>query len=166
MKGLDKEFGPKDTEAAACQIGNDCTIYWRNEEHASGDVLQYLLFKTILMCNNVHWPSAYTDSSSQLWLAGVFAPTLFSKAYGSLVCDACTDSTGGNGTGMGPFICRNCHYDLVSEHKTNLRFSQSYYTPRHSGFLRLFWMGWIPWVDCLKNGCVYVSKLSYWFCSV
>ncbi|KAG7253322.1 hypothetical protein CRUP_001175, partial [Coryphaenoides rupestris] len=38
----------------------------------------------------------------------VFAPTLFSKAYGSLVCDACTYSDGGNTT----FICRSCHYDL------------------------------------------------------
>lgn len=45
-------------------------------------------------------------------MAGVFAPTLFSKAYGNLVCDACTNSTGGNSSG--PFICHNCHYDLVS----------------------------------------------------
>ncbi|KAG7279002.1 hypothetical protein CRUP_001943 [Coryphaenoides rupestris] len=41
-------------------------------------------------------------------VGGVFAPTLFSKAYGSLVCDACTYSDGGNTT----FICRSCHYDL------------------------------------------------------
>lgn len=46
-------------------------------------------------------------------MAGVFAPTLFSKAYGNLVCDACTNSTGGNST-SGPFVCHNCHYDLVS----------------------------------------------------
>lgn len=71
------------------------------------------------MCN---YQSVYTDSSSQLRLTGVFAPTLFSKAYGSLVCDACTDSTGGNGTGIGPFVCHNCHYDLVSELRTNLKF--------------------------------------------
>ncbi|XP_070687318.1 uncharacterized protein [Pempheris klunzingeri] len=55
-------------------------------------------------------------SSALLFISvgGVFAPTLFSKAYGSLVCDACTNSTGGNGTSnsSGPFICHHCHYDL------------------------------------------------------
>ncbi|KAI4825757.1 hypothetical protein KUCAC02_021427 [Chaenocephalus aceratus] len=40
----------------------------------------------------------------------VFAPTLFSKAYGSLVCDACANSSGGNSSGA--FVCHNCHYDL------------------------------------------------------
>ncbi|KAL7401491.1 hypothetical protein ABVT39_000421 [Epinephelus coioides] len=51
-------------------------------------------------------------SSALLFISvgGVFAPTLFSKAYGNLVCDACTNSTGGNSSG--PFICHNCHYDL------------------------------------------------------
>uniref|UniRef100_A0A3Q3G3D5 Cation/H+ exchanger protein 2 n=1 Tax=Labrus bergylta TaxID=56723 RepID=A0A3Q3G3D5_9LABR len=56
-------------------------------------------------------------SSALLFISvgGVFAPTLFSKAYGNLVCDACTNSSGGNGTSnsSGPFICHNCHYDLV-----------------------------------------------------
>ncbi|KAM9854532.1 uncharacterized protein cax2 [Aulostomus maculatus] len=55
-------------------------------------------------------------SSSLLFISvgGVFAPTLFSKAYGNLVCDACTNSTGGNSTSnsSGPFICHNCHYDV------------------------------------------------------
>ncbi|XP_056137939.1 uncharacterized protein LOC130114170 isoform X2 [Lampris incognitus] len=55
-------------------------------------------------------------SSSLLFISigGVFAPTLFSKAYGNLVCDACTNSTGGNGTSnsSGPFVCHNCHYDV------------------------------------------------------
>uniref|UniRef100_A0A3Q1BSA1 Sodium/calcium exchanger membrane region domain-containing protein n=1 Tax=Amphiprion ocellaris TaxID=80972 RepID=A0A3Q1BSA1_AMPOC len=55
-------------------------------------------------------------SSALLFISvgGVFAPTLFSKAYGNLVCDACTNSTGGNGTSnsSGPFVCHNCHYDL------------------------------------------------------
>ncbi|XP_059917476.1 uncharacterized protein LOC132464863 isoform X1 [Gadus macrocephalus] len=41
-------------------------------------------------------------------VGGVFAPTLFSKAYGNLVCDACTTSAGGNAT----FTCHDCHYDL------------------------------------------------------
>ncbi|XP_029010143.1 uncharacterized protein cax2 [Betta splendens] len=50
-------------------------------------------------------------SSALLFISvgGVFAPTLFSKAYGSLVCDACTNSTGNV---SGPFICHNCHYDV------------------------------------------------------
>ncbi|KAM4733314.1 uncharacterized protein cax2 isoform 2-T2 [Anableps anableps] len=55
-------------------------------------------------------------SSSLLFISvgGVFAPTLFSKAYGNLVCDACTNATGGNSTNnvSGPFVCHNCHYDL------------------------------------------------------
>uniref|UniRef100_A0A3B4EVU4 Putative cation exchanger C521.04c n=1 Tax=Pundamilia nyererei TaxID=303518 RepID=A0A3B4EVU4_9CICH len=48
-------------------------------------------------------------------IGGVFAPTLFSKAYGNLVCDSCTNSSGANSTSnsSGPFVCHNCHYDLV-----------------------------------------------------
>lgn len=54
-----------------------------------------------------------------LALTGVFAPTLFSKAYGNLVCDACTNTAGGNGTSnaSGPFVCHSCHYDLVIRHE-------------------------------------------------
>lgn len=50
-------------------------------------------------------------SSALLFISvgGVFAPTLFSKAYGNLVCEGCTNSTGNE---SGPFVCRNCHYDL------------------------------------------------------
>ncbi|CAN9499179.1 unnamed protein product [Ophioblennius macclurei] len=55
-------------------------------------------------------------SSALLFISvgGVFAPTLFSKAYANLVCDACTNTAEGNGTGnsSGPFVCHNCHYDL------------------------------------------------------
>ncbi|XP_038155942.1 low affinity vacuolar monovalent cation/H(+) antiporter-like [Cyprinodon tularosa] len=55
-------------------------------------------------------------SSALLFISvgGVFAPTLFSKAYGNLVCSACTNATGGNSTSnaSGPFVCHNCHYDL------------------------------------------------------
>uniref|UniRef100_A0A667YE45 Cation/H+ exchanger protein 2 n=1 Tax=Myripristis murdjan TaxID=586833 RepID=A0A667YE45_9TELE len=58
-------------------------------------------------------------SSALLFISvgGVFAPTLFSKAYGNLVCDACTNSTGGNSTSnsSGPFVCHNCHYDLSNQ---------------------------------------------------
>ncbi|XP_028264496.1 putative cation exchanger C521.04c [Parambassis ranga] len=50
-------------------------------------------------------------SSALLFISvgGVFAPTLFSKAYGNLVCDACTNNTGNN---SGQFVCHSCHYDL------------------------------------------------------
>ncbi|XP_063052090.1 uncharacterized protein cax2 [Engraulis encrasicolus] len=64
-------------------------------------------------------------SSSLLFISigGVFAPTLFSKAYGSLICEGCT-SMGFNTTTntTGPFNCHNCHYDL----------SQNNYTMFHS----------------------------------
>ncbi|XP_034542634.1 putative cation exchanger C521.04c [Notolabrus celidotus] len=52
-------------------------------------------------------------SSALLFISvgGVFAPTLFSKAYGNLVCDACTNSNGTRNS-SGPFVCHNCHYDL------------------------------------------------------
>uniref|UniRef100_A0A673IX26 Putative cation exchanger C521.04c n=1 Tax=Sinocyclocheilus rhinocerous TaxID=307959 RepID=A0A673IX26_9TELE len=48
-------------------------------------------------------------SSSLLFISigGVFAPTLFSKAYGNLVCEDCTNSTGTNSSGS--FMCKNCH---------------------------------------------------------
>ncbi|KAM6936911.1 LOW QUALITY PROTEIN: uncharacterized protein cax2 [Xenentodon cancila] len=51
-------------------------------------------------------------SSALLFISvgGVFAPTLFSKAYGNLVCDVCTNSSGNS---SGSFECHNCHYDLV-----------------------------------------------------
>ncbi|KAG9346878.1 hypothetical protein JZ751_005805 [Albula glossodonta] len=39
----------------------------------------------------------------------VFAPTLFSKAYGNLVCEGCTNNSA---NASGPFVCKNCHYDL------------------------------------------------------
>ncbi|TSQ92618.1 Low affinity vacuolar monovalent cation/H(+) antiporter [Bagarius yarrelli] len=53
-------------------------------------------------------------SSSLLFISigGVFAPTLFSKAYGNLVCEDCTNFTGTNSSN-GTFTCRNCHYDLT-----------------------------------------------------
>ncbi|XP_028810901.1 cation/H+ exchanger protein 1 [Denticeps clupeoides] len=41
-------------------------------------------------------------------VGGAFTPTLFSKAYGNLVCEGCNF---GNSTG--PFICKNCHHDLI-----------------------------------------------------
>ncbi|XP_060784200.1 uncharacterized protein cax2 isoform X3 [Neoarius graeffei] len=52
-------------------------------------------------------------SASLLFISvgGVFAPTLFSKACGNLVCEDCTNSSGTNSS-SGTFTCRNCHYDL------------------------------------------------------
>ncbi|XP_060699100.1 cation/H+ exchanger protein 1 isoform X3 [Hemiscyllium ocellatum] len=48
-------------------------------------------------------------SSALLFISvgGVFAPTLFSKAYGSLICQGCTNSTQ---NGSGPFECSDCHF--------------------------------------------------------
>ncbi|KAM4615650.1 cation/H+ exchanger protein 1 [Polymixia lowei] len=48
-------------------------------------------------------------------IGGVFAPTLFSKAYGNLVCEGCTNVPG---NASAPFICKDCHYDTsqVDEH--------------------------------------------------
>ncbi|XP_034444234.1 low affinity vacuolar monovalent cation/H(+) antiporter-like isoform X1 [Hippoglossus hippoglossus] len=55
-------------------------------------------------------------SSALLFISigGVFAPTLFSKAYGNLVCEGCTNSSGQNtsSNSSAPFVCHNCHYDL------------------------------------------------------
>ncbi|KAM4712314.1 cation/H+ exchanger protein 1 isoform 2-T2 [Anableps anableps] len=49
-------------------------------------------------------------SSALLFISigGVFAPTLFSKTFGNLVCESCSN-TPGNATV--PFICRDCYYD-------------------------------------------------------
>ncbi|KAG5267368.1 hypothetical protein AALO_G00220950 [Alosa alosa] len=56
-------------------------------------------------------------SSALLFISvgGVFAPTLFSKAYGTLVCEGCS-ITQGNLTG--PFSCKNCHYDLTENNRS------------------------------------------------
>lgn len=42
---------------------------------------------------------------------GVFAPTLFSKVYGKLVCGECHNVTQNP---LGHYLCHNCHFDLVS----------------------------------------------------
>ncbi|KAL2102647.1 hypothetical protein ACEWY4_001815 [Coilia grayii] len=51
-------------------------------------------------------------SSALLFISvgGAFAPTLFSKAYGRLVCEGCS-ITPGNMTAA--FSCKNCHYALT-----------------------------------------------------
>lgn len=42
---------------------------------------------------------------------GVFAPTLFSKTFGNLVCESCTSIPSNTSV---PFACKDCHYDMVS----------------------------------------------------
>ncbi|XP_064417273.1 cation/H+ exchanger protein 1 isoform X2 [Latimeria chalumnae] len=56
-------------------------------------------------------------SSALLFISvgGVFAPTLFSKAYGNLICRGCINVSS-NGTG--PFICEDCHFDLMENNGT------------------------------------------------
>ncbi|XP_041833324.1 cation/H+ exchanger protein 1 isoform X1 [Melanotaenia boesemani] len=51
-------------------------------------------------------------SSALLFISigGVFAPTLFSKTFGYLVCESCSNIPG---NGSAPFICRDCHYDTT-----------------------------------------------------
>ncbi|XP_070710061.1 cation/H+ exchanger protein 1 [Pempheris klunzingeri] len=49
-------------------------------------------------------------SSALLFISigGVFAPTLFSKIFGNLVCESCTSIPGNSSV---PFMCKDCHYD-------------------------------------------------------
>ncbi|KAE8281407.1 hypothetical protein D5F01_LYC20388 [Larimichthys crocea] len=51
-------------------------------------------------------------SSALLFISvgGVFAPTLFSKTFGNLMCDSCTNVPGNSSV---PFICKDCHYDMT-----------------------------------------------------
>lgn len=79
------------------------------------------------------------------FLTGVFAPTLFSKAYGNLVCEGCTNSTG---NASGPFVCKNCHYDLVAPPPLP-RPAQPCHAP--SLLHRV-----------LPHGCVHISSLAFY----
>ncbi|KAM7378247.1 hypothetical protein PAMA_013237 [Pampus argenteus] len=49
-------------------------------------------------------------SSALLFISigGVFAPTLFSKTFGNLMCESCTNIPGNTSA---PFVCKDCHYD-------------------------------------------------------
>ncbi|XP_034529384.1 cation/H+ exchanger protein 1 [Notolabrus celidotus] len=51
-------------------------------------------------------------SSALLFISigGVFAPTLFSKIFGNLVCESCSNIPG---NGSIPFVCKDCHYDTT-----------------------------------------------------
>ncbi|XP_026182869.1 cation/H+ exchanger protein 1 [Mastacembelus armatus] len=50
-------------------------------------------------------------SSALLFISigGVFAPTIFSKAFGNLVCESCNNFADNASL---PFICKRCHYDM------------------------------------------------------
>ncbi|XP_075781436.1 uncharacterized protein LOC102448560 isoform X2 [Pelodiscus sinensis] len=56
-------------------------------------------------------------SSALLFLSvgGVFAPTLFSKVYGRLVCGECQNITHSL---AGHYLCQNCHFDLMEHNGT------------------------------------------------
>uniref|UniRef100_A0A672SY01 Low affinity vacuolar monovalent cation/H(+) antiporter-like n=1 Tax=Sinocyclocheilus grahami TaxID=75366 RepID=A0A672SY01_SINGR len=55
-------------------------------------------------------------SSALLFISigGVFAPTLFSKAYGNFICEGCNNLPGNT---TNPFLCNNCHYDLSENNR-------------------------------------------------
>ncbi|XP_069812363.1 uncharacterized protein [Dendropsophus ebraccatus] len=48
-------------------------------------------------------------------VGGVFAPTLFSKVYGKMICGDCLN-LGQNGTDR--YICQNCHTELIGRNGT------------------------------------------------
>ncbi|KAA8580177.1 cation/H+ exchanger protein 1 isoform X1 [Etheostoma spectabile] len=52
-------------------------------------------------------------SSALLFISvgGVFAPTLFSKTFGNLMCESCTNIPSNASVA---FICKHCHYDTSS----------------------------------------------------
>nr|XP_056703118.1 uncharacterized protein LOC130475376 [Euleptes europaea] len=56
-------------------------------------------------------------SSALLFLSvgGVFAPTLFSKVYGRLVCGECQNVTQAP---VGHYICQDCHFDSMGNNGT------------------------------------------------
>ncbi|XP_010185327.1 PREDICTED: low affinity vacuolar monovalent cation/H(+) antiporter-like [Mesitornis unicolor] len=56
-------------------------------------------------------------SSALLFLSvgGVFAPTLFSKVYGKLICGECHNITQNP---LGHYLCHNCHFDLMDNNGT------------------------------------------------
>ncbi|ETE58673.1 Vnx1, partial [Ophiophagus hannah] len=47
---------------------------------------------------------------------GVFAPTLFSKVYGRLVCGECQNYT--QQEPPGHYVCQSCHFDLMENNGT------------------------------------------------
>jgi len=55
-------------------------------------------------------PPAWAPTLCPSLPTGVFAPTLFSKVYGKLVCGECHNVTQNP---LGHYLCHNCHFDLV-----------------------------------------------------
>ncbi|XP_061570332.1 uncharacterized protein LOC133423996 [Cololabis saira] len=45
-------------------------------------------------------------------IGGVFAPTLFSKIFGNLVCESCSNVPGNASV---TFVCKDCHYDVQTQ---------------------------------------------------
>uniref|UniRef100_A0A665WQU4 Cation/H+ exchanger protein 1 n=1 Tax=Echeneis naucrates TaxID=173247 RepID=A0A665WQU4_ECHNA len=69
-------------------------------------------------------------SSALLFISigGVFAPTLFSKTFGSLVCENCSNA----GNSSVSFICKDCHYDSqqsILSHTEPLVYTISLFLP-------------------------------------
>ncbi|NXF51213.1 VNX1 protein, partial [Oceanites oceanicus] len=60
-------------------------------------------------------PPARTPMPCSSTPAGVFAPTLFSKVYGKLVCGECHNVTQNP---LGHYLCHNCHFDLMENNGT------------------------------------------------
>ncbi|NXX98139.1 VNX1 protein, partial [Centropus bengalensis] len=50
-----------------------------------------------------------------LSVGGVFAPTLFSKVYGKLICGECHNVTQNP---LGHYLCHSCHFDLMGSNGT------------------------------------------------
>ncbi|KAI3371436.1 hypothetical protein L3Q82_024032, partial [Scortum barcoo] len=74
---------------------------WRAETQRA-NIQQSLYGSELCIAFHLCWRQVFENQ----YIVCVFAPTLFSKAYGNLVCDACTNSS------SGPLVCHNCHYDL------------------------------------------------------
>ncbi|KFR13116.1 hypothetical protein N306_04200, partial [Opisthocomus hoazin] len=55
------------------------------------------------------------DADGDIFWGGVFAPTLFSKVYGKLVCGECHNVTQNP---LGHYLCHNCHFDLMEDNGT------------------------------------------------
>ncbi|NXA13838.1 VNX1 protein, partial [Sapayoa aenigma] len=60
-------------------------------------------------------PPAWAPTPCPSVSAGVFAPTLFSKVYGKLVCGECHNVTQNP---LGHYLCHNCHFDLMGNNGT------------------------------------------------
>ncbi|NXV52161.1 VNX1 protein, partial [Uria aalge] len=60
-------------------------------------------------------PPVWAATPCPSFPTGVFAPTLFSKVYGKLVCGECHNVTQNP---LGHYLCHNCHFDLMENNGT------------------------------------------------